>query len=326
MTGEADVDLASSTVFLTGGTGYLGRHVADELHERGADVRALHRSTSDTEHLEELGVTLVEGDVTEPETLEVGDADVVIHLAAWVGFGLPARKQARMEAINVGGTENVLEAALEAGVDKFVHCSTIAAIGDTDGEVADEDTPRSETTFDSFYEETKWRAHRIVRSTPGLATTLPMPGVIVGRHGPFEPLLQVYGRGLLPVRPEGDTPTGFVHVKDVAQGVVAAAERGEGPYLLVDRNLTAGELLEGMGERTGRSLPPIPVGTGLVKAGASLVEALWWPTGRDPPASRELAEGLTMDLRYDSSRAREELGWDPDLFGHLERDVEGIRG
>lgn len=323
---EADVDLDDATVFLTGGTGFLGRPVADLLAERGADVRALHRPTSDTAHLEDLGFTLVEGDVTEPDSLDVGDADVVIHLAAWVGFGLPRRKHAAMHAINVEGTRNVLEAALAADASRFVHCSTIAAIGDTGGELATEETPRASTTFDSYYEETKWRAHRLVRSTPGIATVLPMPGVVVGRHGPFEPLLQVYARGLLPVLPRDDEPTGFVHVQDVAQGIVAAAERGAGPYLLVSDNLTALELAEGMSEAAGGPVPRLPVPIGLLSAGAGLLEALWWPTGRAPPASRELVEGLRMSLRYDSTRAREELGWDPDLFGHLADDLAEIRG
>lgn len=325
-TGDAEVDLADATVFLTGGTGYLGRHVADLLHERGASIRALHRPTSDTAHLEDLGVTLVEGDVTEPDTLAVGEADVVVHLAAWVGFGLPRRKHATMRAINVDGTRNVLRAALEAGADKLVHCSTIAVVGDTGGEVADETTPRTSTTFDSYYEETKWRAHHLVRSTPGIATALPMPGVIVGRRGPFEPLLQVYARGLLPVLPRSDEPTGFVHVRDVADGVVRAAGTGTGPYLLVDENLTARELAEGMSEAAGGPVPRTPVPIGLLSAGAGLLEALWWPTGRAPPASRELVEGLRMSLRYDASRARGELGWDPDLLGNLARDLEEIRG
>ncbi len=318
--------LEGTRVLLTGGTGFIGRYTAEALVEAGAHVRALHRSSSDTRHLRDLGVTLVEGDVLQPDTLDVGDADAVVHLAAQVAFGLPKRLRERMVTVNVEGTRHVLDAAAEAGVERFVHVSSIAVIGATRGRVATETSPRASETK-SVYEVSKTQAHDLAESRAGDfdTLTLPMPGVVLGLGGPFDPLLKMYAGGWIRVRPRDDAPSGYVHVRDVADGIVRCTSGGEGPYLLVDENLTATELFQGLEDAGGQPTPRWTVGTGTLHAVAGLAEALWRPLGREPPVARETVRGLANPMRYDSTRAREELGWDPDLWGHAARDLKVLQ-
>lgn len=319
-------DLQGTRVFLTGGTGFLGRYTAKLLVDAGATVTALHRATSDTRHLRNLGVTLVEGDVLHPDTLHVGDADVVVHLAAVVAFGLPPRLREDMVRVNVEGTRHVLDAAAEAGVERFVHTSSIATIGETHGGVATETSPRASESK-SVYEQSKTTAHDLAEEHADRfdAMVLPMPGVVLGLGGPFDPLLKLYAGGWVRVRPRGDAPSGYVHVRDAARGIVRCTARGEGPYLLVDENLTARELFQGLEDAGGHPVPRWTIGTSTLHAVAGLAEALWRPLGREPPVARETVRGLANPMRYDSTRAREELGWDPDLWGHAAEDLRVLQ-
>ena len=125
--------------FVTGATGFIGGHVARRLVERGWQVTALARSPERTGALKELGITVVPGDVTEPATLQgpMAKADAVFHLAAWYQLGVSDRM--KMVQINVIGTENVMDAAAEAGIEKIVYCSSVAALGTHQpGEIPDE--------------------------------------------------------------------------------------------------------------------------------------------------------------------------------------------
>ena len=143
-------------IFLTGGTGFIGGVVAAALRERGDDVRALVRDPAKAARLERLGCELVAGDLGDVAAIEraLEGCDAVVHGAAIYEVGIRPSERPRMFEANVQGTENVLGAALRAGVPKTVYVSTIAAFGNTRGEVVDE-TYEHDGRYTSYYDETK---------------------------------------------------------------------------------------------------------------------------------------------------------------------------
>lgn len=306
-------------VYVTGATGFIGGVVARRLLEEGARVTCLVRPDTPAGDLERMGARVVRGDVTEPATLDLTGQDLLIHAAAWVGFGLPERKRAVMRRTNVGGTENVLHAAERAGVARVVHVSSVAALGAAAEGPITEDTPRP-TFYRSEYERTKTEAHALALRSP-LPMVVPMPGLVVGRNGPFDRLLRALARGHVPALPGDDAVKGWVHVEDCAEGILLAALKGKGPYLLVDENMRTTELLVAACEEAGVRVPRRRVPSRLLVGGGAVMEGAFNLVGRTPPFSRELLHALTVPMQYDATRARKELGWRPDLLRRIAQDV-----
>jgi dihydroflavonol-4-reductase len=306
-------------VFVTGGTGFIGSVVVRKLIEEGASVTCLVRPASNAGDLERMGAVIARGNVTEPATLDLSGHDTLVHAAAWVGYGLPERKRALLQKTNVGGTENVLHAAERAGVKKVVHVSSIAASGSMGDGPVTEDTPRA-ATFKSDYERTKVEAHRLALASP-IPAALPMPGLVVGRNGPFDRIFRALAKGNLPALPGDDAVKGWVHVEDAADGILACAAKGLGAFLLVDENMRATELFVAALEEAGLKVPRRRVSSKLIVGAASVVERSYNLAGKTPPFSRELLHALTIPMEYDSTRARRELGWKPDLVRRLADDL-----
>src|SRR5919197_919097 len=119
------------TVFVTGGTGFIGGHVVRRLRERGDDVVALVRAPAKGVALEAEGCELVAGTLADREVIRAAmeGCDAAIHGAAIYEVGVPESQHRAMYEANVIGTENVLRAALEAKVGRVVYISTVAAFG-----------------------------------------------------------------------------------------------------------------------------------------------------------------------------------------------------
>src|SRR6185503_20895727 len=134
-------------IFLTGGTGFIGGHVAANLRARGDDVVALVRSPDKAAKLRDLGCELVEGDLSNAGAIRRGleGADGCIHAAAIYKVGIPKKERQPMYESNVNGTETVLDAAIDAGVGRIVYVSTVAVFGNTKEQVVDETYQRDES-------------------------------------------------------------------------------------------------------------------------------------------------------------------------------------
>src|SRR5215212_2420567 len=172
-------------VFLTGGTGFIGGHVAAKLRERGDDVVALVRSPDKAAKLRELGCELVEGDLSNAAAIRRGleGAEGCIHAAAIYKVGIPKKERGPMYESNVNGTETVLDAAMDAGVKRIVYVSTVAVFGNTKEQVVDETYQRDESEgFLSCYDETKYRSHQIAkdRIAKGAPIVIVQPGGVYG--------------------------------------------------------------------------------------------------------------------------------------------------
>lgn len=300
---------------VTGATGFIGGRLARTLTESGYRVTALVRSPDRATALRELGATLVAGDVTEPATLEgpMRRAEIVFHLAAWYQMGVADR--AKMYQINVRGTEHVLDAASAAGVRRVVHCSSVAALGcHPTGDISSE-TSEHPGTFGSAYEETKWEAHRraAAAAAAGAPVVIAMPGAV---YGPGDTsvlgaLLRFYAKGRLVACPFQDAGFSWVHVDDVAAGLVAAGEKGRDgePYILGGENLSIRDLLRDLEPITGIRPPRFEVPSWLVRASRPLSPLIGRVVGAGP---RIVADGIASmrgSWMAFSTKAERELGY-----------------
>ena len=302
--------------FVTGGTGFIGSRVVRRLIERGYDVTCLVRRPEKAAALRELGATLVQGDITDRDSMRQGmtGADVVFHCAGWCEVGLPRSAEERMERINVGGTENVFELAVELGVPKIVYTSTVGILGDTCCLVADE-THQRDSSFDSAYDRTKYRAHQVAERyiAQGAPVIIVMPA---GVYGPGDRCMigtsvRLLLRRMLPVMPGADTGFSFVHVEDVAEGHILAAEKGQAgqSYILGGDVMTAGDALQVIARLSGVPAPLLLLDSKLV---APLGPVANWIEGfvpLPPMLSSEMLQSLGRTWWVTPAKAQRELGY-----------------
>jgi nucleoside-diphosphate-sugar epimerase len=303
-------------VLVTGATGKVGNAVARSLVARGDDVRALVRDPAAP--LPD-GVLPVPGDVTQPETVAapVEGCELVFN-----AMGIPEQWQADEETfdrVNARGTEAVVRAAAAAGVRRVVHTSTIDVFHAEQGDRFDEsrlaDYPKG-----TAYERSKQRAEQLaLGAADGTEVVMVNPAAVYGL-GPigspsferdlFEPVLR--GKRLaVPGLPPGGC--GVVFSEGVAQGHLLAAEQGRPGerYILCDRHVTLRGLAEAVVVAAGHGFVPPVLPPGLARAMAALGEPVARLTGRAPLLPRGQLHFFRWNAAPDSSKAQDELGWEP---------------
>lgn len=327
---------SSMRVFLTGGTGLIGSHVADQLRAGGHEVVALCRPDADTAHLEGSGCIVARGDVHDAPGVLAPRAEGcthVVHAAALVYSG---GTWPQVRAVNVEGTRNVLEAAARAGAIHAVHLSSVAVYGSIDG-LVDEDTPiDSPIPGRDVYARSKREAERAARRVEaerGLTVTVLRPSAVYGER---DRLMAVRTERMLrwPVAfllGAGQNTLPVVYAGNVAVAAVLALEAGRGGATYdvgSDRPLTQRMLLEGLARGLGRSPMLIPLPAGVVHAGAAVLQRLGVtaPGAEGLPLSRVVRLAL-RNSPFSSVRIRGELGWVPP-YAHeqaLERTGRWLR-
>jgi nucleoside-diphosphate-sugar epimerase len=321
--------------FVTGGTGFIGGHVVRKLRERGDQVRALVRSPEKGAALADLGCEPVVGTLADRDTIReaMEGCDAVIHGAAVYEVGIPESQHRAMYEANVLGTENVLRCALEAGVGRAVYISTVAAFGNTRGEVVDESYEHPGTGFTSYYEETKYEAHRLAKrliAEEGLPAVIVQPGGVYGPedHSALGQQMNQFLAGRMPLLAFPDAGFNMVHVDDVADGVLLALDKGETgeAYILGGQITTMRELIDTLARVSGRKPPRGSMPTGLMKAMTPLGPLVGKVMGQGPNL-RELinsADGVTFWAKHD--RAMAELGYSPRGLEQGLRDMLAAEG
>ncbi len=307
-------------VFVTGGTGFIGGHVVRKLRARGDEVRALVRNPEKGKALAELGCELVSGDLGDEAAIRGGlqGCDAAIHGAAIYEVGVKKDRHEAMYDANVRGTERVLRAALEAGTPKVVYISTVAAFGNTRGEVVDEGYRHPGRDFTSYYEQTKYEAHQIARrliDQEGLPCVIVQPGGVYGPddHSAIGTQINQFLAGRMPMIAFPELGLNMVHVEDVADGVLLALDKGEvgEAYILGGEITTMRGVIDTVARVAGRKAPKRAMPTPMLKA-LTPVGGLVGKAMGQPPNLRELissADDVTFWAKHDKAMA--ELGYSP---------------
>lgn len=305
---------AAPSVLVTGGTGFLGRHLVRELQADGAVVHGLSRTPESDAALRALGVEPVRGDLAEPGGLAAcvpAGAAAVFHTAAdtstWSGH---RERQAR---INVEGTRALAQAALRAGVGCFVHTSSVSSYSHLVHGTLTEDTPRRGGESWINYERTKYLGEEAVRSAmrEGLPGIICHPAHILGpgdTHN-WSRLIALIDQGKLPGAPPGSGA--FADAREIARAQVAAWRRGRigRSYLMGGDHVRFVDLVARIGAALDRRVPARPTPAVVLKAYARVLAAIAAVRGREPQMTPEAAAFTCHDLVVDSSRAVRELDY-----------------
>ena len=295
--------------FVTGGTGFIGRHVVRRLLDRGYAVTGLARSEGSAAELAAMGASVVFGDITERESMREGmsGSDVVFHVAGWYAIG----NRDWMAA----GTRNVLRLAHELGVPKIIYPSTTTVFGDPRGQLVDE-TFFQAGPFVTEYDRTKWLAHYKVAQPlidQGAPVIIVMPGAVYGPgdHSLIGRLMEDFWQGSLPAVFGPEFVHTYAHVEDIAEGHVLAAEKGRPgeSYIITGPAVPLGEIVDFWGMITGKPGPKVAIPARQVRPLTPAIGFL----GKNLPLpemySREAAEVLSCTYMARADKARAELGW-----------------
>jgi len=321
-------------IFLTGATGFIGQALVRALRSRGWTVDALVRDTSSppARWLVAQGCRLVPGDVTRPDGLAtaMAGADVVIHNAGVYEFGPTAAEQARMQAVNVQGTDHVLGAALAAGVSRTVYVSTVWALGGSgQGPGPADETRRHDGLYQSAYERSKAEAHQVALRwrARGLPLVIAMPNAVVGAndHSLFGYFLRLYLMGALPPMAWArDMVFAPVHVDALADGLCRAASDGlmGENYLFCGPSQTVGAMFGHWGRHPGGARHRLWLPRWLMRLQFLFTEPLLRALGLPAFMSRDAVDITRVDLNYTAAKARQALGWQhPDAATMWDRIV-----
>ncbi len=300
---------------MTGGTGFVGAHVVRALLTRGRTVRCLARRESRRDNLKGLSVEIAFGDVTDRASIAraLNGIETLYHCAA--DYRLWAKDPQELARVNVAGTQNVLAAAAEAGVAKVVYTSSVGALGlKSDGTPADEATPVARDAVVGRYKKSKYDAERVAEAWArrGLPVVIVNPSTPVGeldvKPTPTGQMIVDFLNRRLPAYV--DTGLNLVDVRDVAEGHLLAAERGEvgEKYILGNRNMTLKEILETLSRLTGLPAPAVRLPHAVPLAVAAVATFISNLTGRPPRVSLESVRMSRHRMFFDAGKAVGQLG------------------
>jgi dihydroflavonol-4-reductase len=301
---------------VTGATGFVGAAVARALVSAGWQVRALVRAGSDRSNLEGLPVEIAVGDLKLAASLDAALAEcgALFHVAA--DYRLGARDFEELYRTNVEGTNNLLNAARRARVQRIVYTSSVATIGiPADGSAGDENTPVELANMIGHYKRSKYLAEQLVRQSmdSGVPVVIVNPSTPVGpgdvKPTPTGRLVLDAAAGRMPAYV--DTGLNIVHVDDVAAGHLLAFHRGTPGerYILGGEDMTLRQILALIAERVGRKPPRLRLPYAAVLPIAYLAEAYSKISGR---SGRITLEGVRMSRKrmfFSSAKAVRELGY-----------------
>ena len=304
------------TPLVTGATGFLGSALARELLKDGRTLKLLVRKNSDTRNIDDLDCEVAYGDLQDRDSLKsaLTGCQTLYHTAAY--YSLWSRDKKLIYDINVQGTRNILESALEMGIEKVVYTSTVGCIGlSEDSSPANEDQPMNTASLCNDYKLSKYEAEQVAHELFGRG----LPVVIVNPSTPVGP------RDIKPT-PTGkiildflnrkmpayiDTGLNLIDVADCARGHILAEEKGRlgERYILGNKNMSLKEILLALETLTGLKAPRIKMPYWVAYAAGLACE---WASDNitHQPPSVPLA-GVKMAkyfMYFDPSKAIRELG------------------
>lgn len=313
---EARTEPHGMDVFVTGGNGFVGLNVVSALVAAGHRVTAIVRPGSNTTYLEPFGTRIVRGGLHDADALAeaMDGADAVIHTAG--NTSCDWRELAQLEAVNVVGTRNVVDAAIRVGARRLVYTSTTSTVGahDDASRTADESEPLTGYRARSPYAITKQRAERIVFAAQarGLEAVVLNPAEVVGAYDynlQWGRLLIAAHHDRIPFNPPGGAS--YCAAADVGRAHVAALTRGRPGerYLLGGQNSRISRFIEVVADTVGKPVRVPDTDYRRLKLKARLQESLPKYVPGTPPVESYRMRVMGCTYYFDSGKAERELGY-----------------
>jgi nucleoside-diphosphate-sugar epimerase len=315
----------SARVLVTGGTGFTGTHLVTQLLESGQAVRVVTRSSDRARETLPGDAEILTGDLTDESMARraVRGVSVVYHLAA--AFREPGIPDARYREVHVSATRHLLEAALDQGVERFVHCSTVGVHVHVEHPPADENTPHRPG---DVYQATKSEGERLAlefQRAHGFPLTVARPTAI---YGPGDlrllKMFRLIARRRFPILGDGKIYYHMVYVTDLVTGLRLLAEhpKAVGETFIVGGATfhTLNEICETIANAVGAAPPRLHLPARPFQLAGSLCERISIPLGLTPPIYRRRVDFFTKSRAFSIEKARRLLGYAP----RVELD-EGIR-
>lgn len=305
-------------ILVTGGTGFLGRHLVRVLLGQGHEVRVLGRNAKASAELQASGAAVVRAELTDAAAVCAACAgiDAVFHVAA---LSAPWGPRASFHAVNVDGTAHVLAGCLAENVRRLIHVSSPSVVFDGhDHHLGTESAPYP-ARFLCAYSETKKLAEVLVREAGqrGLATTIIRPKAIFGPGDTtlLPRLLKAARQGRLPQIGDGTNCIDLTYVDNVVHALVLALHAptasGQTYTITNGEHVRLWDLIRQVLERLGIATTLKPLPYRLVYTMAMLMELRAKLFGGEPLLTRYTTAILGRTQTYDISAARRDLGYEP---------------
>jgi len=301
---------------VTGASGFTGGYMVKNLLEHGVNVRVLVRSQSNIEMLKSLPIEFSFGDIEDKDAVyeAVKDVDVVYHIAAL--FRAASVPDSAYWNVNVKGTENLLHASLDAGVKRFVHCSTCGVHGQIKNPPADENAPIEP---EDIYQTTKYEGEKLALRffrEKGLPVTVVRP---VGIYGPGDTrMLRMYKsirKGRFVMFGGGDVQYHLTFVTDTVEGFRLAGESeqavGETYIIAGEQPTTLLKFAQAVADELGAAPPRWKPPVWPLNIAAHICEKICVPLRIQPPIFPRRVHIFTHDRAFDISKAKHDLGYSP---------------
>lgn len=304
-------------VLVTGATGFTGGALAKKLTERGDTVVALVRKGANITQLEALGAELIVGDISDAAAVlkAAKNVDIIYHIAAV--YRTAGHPDEYYEAVNIGGVQNVIDAAKANNVNRTVHCSTIGVHGDIEQIPSNETSPFNPG---DIYQRTKLAGEELFAKAmqEGLPGVIFRPGAI---YGPGDlRLLKMFKqikRGFFPLFGGGTNLYHLSYIDDLTDGIILCAEHpqalGERFILCSNEYGTLKELAATIARELNVKPPTFAPPIGPLMLAAKVCEALCKPLGIDPPLHTRRVEFFVKSRAFDNNKARTMIGYDPKI-------------
>ena len=304
-------------VLVTGATGFTGGALAQKLHEQGHEVVALVRQSANTQRLEAMGAKLVYGDIKDPQSVieAAAGVDIIYHIAAV--YRTAGHPDEYYEEVNIGGVQNVINAAHEHKVGRTVHCSTIGVHGDIDQIPSNEESPFNPG---DIYQRTKLAGEELFADAMrnGLSGCIFRPGAI---YGPGDMrLLKMFKqikRGFFPLFGGGQNLYHLSYIDDLTDGIILCGEHpqavGQRFILCSDEYGSLKDLAATIANALAVKAPTFTPPIGPLMLAAKLCEALCKPLGINPPLHTRRVEFFVKSRAFDNAKAKRMIGYSPQV-------------
>lgn len=304
------------TVLVTGANGYTGKHLCQYLARAGVATRAMYWAPDGVPEFSHPNLELVPGDLRDRDSLKraLDGIEVVHNIAAL--YRPTNVSNAMFWEVNVEGIRNMVELAAEAGVKRFVQCSTVGVYGDVENPPATEETP---VKPDDYYQYTKLKGEELARE---LGQSLNLPVVVVrpaGIYGPLEDrflkLPRLIKSGRFVMFGDGKALYHFIHIDDLCAAFVLCAEKeaavGQTYVIADDHPIAIRDVVALMANAQGLPPPRWRLPLFVLIAVSAMVEFACKPFGLSPPLHRRRAHWFYHMRAFDNGKAKRELGFAP---------------